>query len=881
MVTRIADVWSRCYPRVSASVVAVSTYVLLSVFAFRRFLFAPGTIGHNWDWSIPPDAAYMARAAEAQLFAWSQRDLGFPISLGLSFVPMVWLVLAAGALGVSGETVSKALILGTTLVSASSMFWLCRDILAYPARVRIRPGNHSVPQYGQHAGYTGIYHWGHYLAAWCAGCFYGFSPLLFGELIGGAYTLFISYAVSPLIFLGFRRALRANSLRSIEWSMLSGFALTVSSFALHYFVLDAVLLIAYAAVQRPVRVVARGVTLTLLFFTGSSAYWLAPLLLTLRGEVAAIASLPKNLNLDNLANAVPGPYEVLLGTGFFRELFFWAMSPAHKQVWFLIIACGAGWLFYQLLAADWRRRIEAYYWLTCLLAFMVFAMGLRSPAAGLVHWAYENIALVRLFRSPQRWMMAVTFCYAVCLGIGIDQTLARLISWTRLVRAAGLAAGLGMILWISPFVGGDLGRSYLRQYGAGNFVSQFRWAPSVAAWARAQLANPGDYRVVFLPLAYSPVYAHTSYQEEGQGGDPLVSLSPKPTLAADSASDKAWYLAAVLECAAYEGDDPQFVAKLAALLNVRFVGLRQDVAPVFTPCARLWDYERAKQLLEDGLRLSHTDLGSSAMDDTNLRAYELNDWLPHVYMTANMILIDRDPRAMFAALETADLAMRPAFITYEPNSSRPWSDVAWQQLFLSESSAIELFGRMPTSDQGTQLQLGGRIYEYDGLVQVPSNVLDLSSNQSTAGGFLHFSLGDPDTVVVPASVVVMKRSPTEYQLRARIPRQPIVVVLGESTHPEWTLAMEGGDFAAYHATKMLANGYANAWLLEPTGSVDLEPREVEMRIHFRGEDVFSRGLVASGGFVAAAIALLAVRGLGAFAKHGLLRSMRLGRAATH
>ena len=55
---------------------ALVLYAFVSVLALAGVLFAPGTVGHHWDWLIPSDPAELRRFAWTTGFAWQDFAFG-------------------------------------------------------------------------------------------------------------------------------------------------------------------------------------------------------------------------------------------------------------------------------------------------------------------------------------------------------------------------------------------------------------------------------------------------------------------------------------------------------------------------------------------------------------------------------------------------------------------------------------------------------------------------------------------------------------------------------------------------------------------------------------------------------------------------------------
>jgi hypothetical protein len=162
-------------------------YAFLAIFLQRQLLFTRGTIGHNWDWSIPDDPILLRQFFWQNLFAWNQHNLGQPKVVALSVQPVHLILSVWGYAGVSGEFISKFFVVLIHIVAAGALYLFVRDVLQQLPISSETQSELNIPSF-------------------IAGLFYGFSPFLFGELIGGGASVLVGYAVAPLAFLFLRRA---------------------------------------------------------------------------------------------------------------------------------------------------------------------------------------------------------------------------------------------------------------------------------------------------------------------------------------------------------------------------------------------------------------------------------------------------------------------------------------------------------------------------------------------------------------------------------------------------------------------------------------------------------------------------------------------------
>ena len=81
-------------------------------------------------------------------------------------------------------------------------------------------------------------------------------------------------------------------------------------------------------------------------------------------------------------------------------------------------------------------------------------------------------------------------------------------------------------------------------------------------------------------------------------------------------------------------------------------------------------------------------------------------------------------------------------------------------------------------------------------------------------------IGDPN--VLPPTIVYAKTSAVEYHVEVTNARQPFVLILGETFDPRW--GVSGSTFDTNTARHVRIDGFANGWIIQKTGTFQLEIR---------------------------------------------------------
>lgn len=596
-------------------------YAVNSALVFRTILRAYGTVGHHWDWNIPPTADGLAQMATIARSTWNPQHLGFFKPLMNTFL-VNYALGFGGYLGLSGSVVSKALLVLVTTVSGLSMYYLVRGILKREATTRETIAERSsIPPC---------------IPAFLSGYFYGFSPFLFNDLIGGGNPIFVAYAVAPLTLLCFRNYTRVSA--TFRQAILIGLTYSVVAISLHITLFLFVVMGLDAASNRRLwkdkRAFAALGTLPFVWLL-LNAYWVWPFFSNVgasrvieyqaMGEVDAVMQII----LENIRLHSPSMLQAFPGTGYWTDFFSASLSPWVYPLWigiaYSLVAC----IFATLLRRSPDQ--EMLFWSAIFLVSLVFVTGPRSLAGGLIEWLYRHSpAMAALFRSPQHFIFLPTLCLAVLLGLSFRQLLIRHSRWRYMISTMAFAAAA---VWIFPFYSGNLG----------GWVDVFRVPQELPEIDRAITEDDPDLpRILYLPMALSPHYLQTPYQMENQGGDPSVFYSKLSSVVADlqphAPSQK---MASLLEEVFGGSVGQPELSMLLRLTGVRYIVARNDLRPDVGPLAQSWDHASVMKLLSSDSHLSLVKAGTVAS------LWENSGYLPRIYTSdATALLITSDPTAI-------------------------------------------------------------------------------------------------------------------------------------------------------------------------------------------------------------------------------------------
>ena len=606
---------------------AVTGYVLLAFIALRKVLFAPGVIGHRWDWSIPLPTSHLLHSLEYSFYLWKQGSLGYQ-SLSLTgpvkaltiilYSPFVWL-------GLDGGAVSKFILLFTLVVSASGarlfIKIILRDSQPSPDRVNLET------------------------ASFLGGLLYGFSPFIFNEMIGGSFTQILSYSVIPWFGLNLRLIVtRCRPVYLLSLSLL----ISILFISTQSLIICSIIGFAYCGWQAIRLKSWHPLVRLLICYLGAflfNLYWIIQFVSDF-GYLKGISASKQygGLLLDRL-KVGPTFRQALTLSGYWdRHMFSYALI--FKHLWALSIYSFWGVLLYCLLIKR-RRRTEIIFWLPAFLVSAALATGGHSPLGPLVP-LFIRMPFMGIFRSTQHLIPALIWAGAAVVGLGISSFLSTAESRNRRVLYT-LISIVMITWWVHPFfITGNVGRTTLKDLGRDHF-DIYQLAPGYYQAFKIFDNDSGIYRVLPLPMALSPRYQPTPYQDSGQGGDPHLIYSPY-NMVVDSgfARPRSNAMVRRLSDIICEGQSTTGFINMCRMFNIRYLVLRRDVTPNFGVCRDTWGVEKVE-------KLCRAAGAKKVIESRWVTVYKLDPLAPRVYIPSNLVLLNQP------LSESPELASHPQF----------------------------------------------------------------------------------------------------------------------------------------------------------------------------------------------------------------------------
>jgi len=232
---------------------------------------------------------------------------------------------------------------------------------------------------------------------------------------------------------------------------------------------------------------------------------------------------------------------------------------------------------------------------------LVFDTGLHSPIPQLVSFVYEHFWFMSsLFHDPQWLIWPSALSLSILLGYGMifvtsfwEKSITRIDFIFRKANMKNLAIiGISFLLifsWTSPIFQGNLGEAVDNYNLPPDYGQALQYVDSHSL--------PGQ-RLLFLPMAFSPLYLDTPFQSLAQGGNPDLIFAPRPTLTWDTSPTADRNLASLIARLFYQNTESK-IAPTLAFLNFRFILLSKSVVPNFGEDVHLWNFSTVYQSLSN------------------------------------------------------------------------------------------------------------------------------------------------------------------------------------------------------------------------------------------------------------------------------------------
>jgi hypothetical protein len=387
--------------------------ILIGLAASWRVLLEPGVVGLVHDWSIPPFAGQNVALLQQMFDGWYRWALGIAIAYPLEY-PLRLVLGAAGALGVDGRVLSKAVVVLAPAGSFVAMTWLARS-----CKLSQR-------------------------AAWLAGAFYALDPVMLNKLVSGQMTYLLGYVALPLVPALFLS--RADARRAGLAGVAIGGVLALTAVQVQLGVIASILLLVLAALSTDVPAARRALMVGAAFVTMAAIE--LPTLVWLTHGVTGIEQLDQFghraawLKANSIAPADAVRLIGYLAHYDISATFGWTPAWAVAS-WAVVVAVAIG-----LFALRGPMRVVCGVAVVVTIAFVGGTSTFLSPA---ITWLFEHVPLAQMFRELYHAMAVVSLAYALAIGAAFD--------WLERWPRARIAQGALVVVvagFVAPMLSGDV-----------------------------------------------------------------------------------------------------------------------------------------------------------------------------------------------------------------------------------------------------------------------------------------------------------------------------------------------------------------------------------------------------------------------------------------
>jgi len=604
-------------------------FVIIFLLSFRFFLNIDCNIGHNWDWSFPSLKIFFKNLNSFSLFSWNNLNLGTINNITIIFlIPNLIFSIIGRIVGIK---IFLFLLFFLIFLISFLGFKKLLDFLIQNSFVNYLPS-----------------------------LLYSFSPFLFNDIIGGAWTMWVSYAFCPIYFLFFLKYVRTTQVKYLLLSLLISIFIIIS---LQNFVLIKLFLLLYLTYEvifviknEEFKNIIKKLFIFLILIILINVYWFLPFIYSFsdfaRDVILQDEGIPA---FDPITKSTQSIWNIFnLGGYLDRNMYLYSIPLVLRDIFQFTVALVWLAVLVYLLEEKNKNRIQRFlFWLFALLILMIIVKGGNYPLSKFTLWLYRSFPFIRLYRGPQHLMFIPAFIIPILIAFSLSYF------YTRYKMIVLMPFALIIIIWISGWwYNDDLGHRALLALKK-DHVDFYRLPPELIRYYEDSQKNKIDYRTFFLPAVFSPRYLKTEYQNSAQGIQPEYMYLDKSTFTSESNK-----FAETVEISFCKETGFDYI-KYLSLFAVKNIVLRSDIYPHFTASAKCWDNNFVRAKLDSSLFLDKFLTGKYAS------AYEIKDdyFLPHFYIPKNIIYSPNDIEALPEIVGLPGYQIRSA-IYLEPEIDR-------------------------------------------------------------------------------------------------------------------------------------------------------------------------------------------------------------------
>lgn len=580
------------------------------IFNFRGYLFCQDSpiFGHSIDWPIPYHITQIKHFFCRDLYLWGNNlNLGDKRLFSQSLLPINIVLLIPYYFNLSLYTLFIWHFLITTLTAYFSAIYLfsCLSKLIYKRETS------SIIVIG-------------------GSIIFAFSPYLFVDFMFGSNVQFFSYAFIPLaVGLYFKYLFERTYYNSAIYLFLIMLVLLVLGSSMQHLLLYYIIVFVVSILYFQYR--------KCIFFYIINAlccmFWLFPAFFLLSDLVKHELSTTGFSDLANGLLISVAPFlKNLLGYEYIfqRNIYLGTMHSKNLELlWKLNVFVSIFFVFGRIVAYRYQDLSQKKIFSLFLILFLIsllFMKGAHPPLGNLVLFLYTKIPFFNLFRSLQHWIPLYSFAFSVLFFLAFaDIHFFVQKKWLVLLYIP-IMVGIYTMPW---YITGDLGtKSYSKALA--NHISLFQNSPEYNRFYNMIDTTKLDFNVFNIPPTHSLRFLPNKYQDLNEGGDQSFFNLGKGIFSTDVPTRFAYFLRH-FERNIYHNIPGRYI-KVLPLFNVKYLILRKDVVPQFSPN---WKYFSIGSIS----KWIATKAYCFNLLEKN-KSYELHEisdnvFLPHIYASKN------------------------------------------------------------------------------------------------------------------------------------------------------------------------------------------------------------------------------------------------------
>ncbi len=489
------------YKKINLKKILIFIVCFFVIFLSRWKLFLnSGVIGHNWDWSIP-----LLKSSNLELFN-QGKYIWNTFFLGVSDIFFRFWNFYLHFLGIflGGEFLSKFIIFFILSCGFLSFYFFIKFFIKKVINFDYNKEKED------------------YLLFIIPSLLYVLNPFIFNDIISGSLIYLIAYSLLPLTLLFFIKYIYTNKFKNVIYFSFVIFFVSGStqmyifsiilcfSFLIYYFFNKKSILNGFKIFSFSLLIIS--ILLIPLLYNSIN---LQKTTYSKRASANTAVQKYSNQFLNTQQNILRSfTLESFLDRNIFSHFLIIPYYFIFYCSIFLLIIIS---IFFVINNKKLSKKNIIFVLLSFIISITVVSISKNPITGNMFLWLMDNFIPARAFSTTYHLVFFSTF--STCLLISFA-----LLNQNKKYYAVFIV--LIMLINIQVFVFGDNGINILKNQKRDS-IDQYYPNNEFIKYSLATNLKKLDYRMLSIPMSYSPYYLKTKNQNYGQGGDPdLLTLKP-------------------------------------------------------------------------------------------------------------------------------------------------------------------------------------------------------------------------------------------------------------------------------------------------------------------------------------------------------------------